>query len=170
MISLIAALARNRVIGIHNRLPWRLPADLKLFRRTTLGHAVIMGRKNYESIGRPLPQRRNIVLSTDPGYQAPGCDVQHSLAAALAAAGGDPEIFIIGGANLYAQAMPLAERMYLTLIEAEFDGDTWFPQYDEKEWQEIAREEHAPDADNPYRFSFLTLQRTRRPARTDHRD
>jgi dihydrofolate reductase len=170
MISLIAALARNRVIGIHNRLPWRLPADLKFFRRTTLGHAVIMGRKNYESIGRPLPQRRNIVLSTDPGYQAPGCEVRHSLAAALAAAGDDPEIFIIGGANLYAQAMPLAERMYLTLIEAEFDGDAWFPEYDEKEWREIAREEHAPDADNPYRFSFLTLQRTRRPARTDRRD
>ncbi len=170
MISIIAALARNRVIGIHNRLPWRLPADLKFFRRTTLGHAVIMGRKNYESIGRPLPQRQNIVLSTDSGYQAPGCQVRHSLAAALAAAGDDPEIFIIGGANLYAQALPLAERMYLTLIEAEFDGDAWFPEYDEREWREIAREEHAPDADNPYRFSFLTLQRARQPARTDRED
>lgn len=170
MISIIAALARNRVIGIDNRLPWRLPADLKFFRRTTLGHAVIMGRKNYESIGRPLPQRRNIVLSTDPGYRAPGCEVRHSLAAALAAAGDDPEIFIIGGANLYAQALPLAERMYLTLIEAEFDGDAWFPEYDEREWRETAREEHAPDADNPYRFSFLTLQRAYGPARTDRRD
>lgn len=170
MISIIAALARNRVIGIHNRLPWRLPADLKFFRRTTLGHAVIMGRRNYESIGRPLPQRRNIVLSADPDYQAPGCQVRHSLAAALAAAGDDPEIFIIGGANLYAQTIPLAERMYLTLIEAEFEGDAWFPEYDEREWREIAREERTPDTDNPYRFSFLTLQRDRRPARTDRRD
>ncbi len=169
MISIIAALARNRVIGVDNRLPWRLPADLKFFRCTTLGHAVIMGRKNYESIGRPLPQRRNIVLSTDPGYRAPGCEVRQSLAAALAAASDDPEIFIIGGANLYAQALPLAERMYLTLIEAEFAGDARFPDYDEKEWREIAREEHAPDADNPYRFSFLTLQRVRPPVHAGSR-
>ena len=159
IISIIAAVARNRVIGIHNRLPWRLPADLKYFRRTTLGHAVIMGRKNYESIGRPLPQRLNIVLSSDPGYRAPGCQVAHSLAAALAAAGDDPEVFIVGGAQVYAQAMPLAARMYLTLIDAEFAGDAWFPEYDEREWREIARTGHVPEPDNPYRFSFLTLQR-----------
>ena len=158
-VSIIAAMAHNRVIGIHNRLPWRLPADLKYFRRTTLGHTVIMGRKNYEAIGRPLPQRLNIVLSSDPGYHAPGCRVALSLAAALAAAGDDPEVFIIGGAQVYAQALPLAARMYLTLIDAEFAGDTWFPEYDEREWREIARTEHVPDADNPYRFSFLTLQR-----------
>ncbi len=158
-ISIIAAMARQRVIGLHNRLPWRLPADLSHFRRTTLGHAVIMGRKNYESIGRPLPQRLNIVLSSDPDYRAPGCRVVRSLAEALNAAGDDLEIFIIGGAQVYAQALPLAARMYLTLIDAEFEGDTWFPEYEEREWQEITRTEHAPDKDNPFPFSFLTLQR-----------
>lgn len=158
-VSIIAAMAHQRVIGLHNRLPWRLPADLSHFRRTTLGHAVIMGRKNYESIGKPLHQRLNIVLSSDPGYRAPGCRVVSSLAEALDAAGDDPEIFIIGGALVYAQALPLAARMYLTLIDGEFAGDTWFPEYDEREWCEIVRTEHAPDADNPYRLSFLTLQR-----------
>lgn len=159
-VSIIAAMARQRVIGLHNRLPWRLPADLSHFRRTTLGHAVIMGRKNHESIGKPLQQRLNIVLSSDPGYRAPGCQVVSSLAAAMDAAGDDPEIFIIGGARVYAQALPLASRMYLTLIDGEFVGDTWFPEYDELEWREISRAEHAPDSDNPYRLSFLTLQRT----------
>jgi dihydrofolate reductase len=159
-ISIIAAMARQRVIGVHNRLPWRLPADLGHFRRTTLDHAVIMGRKNYESIGRPLPERLNIVLSSNPGYRAPGCRVVMSLTEALDAAGADPEIFIIGGAQVYAQALPLAARMYLTLIDGDFDGDTWFPEYDEHEWREITRTEHAPDADNPYSLVFLTLQRT----------
>lgn len=159
-ISIIAALAHQRVIGQHNRLPWRLPADLSHFRRTTLGHAVIMGRRNYESIGRPLPERLNIVLSSDHGYHAPGCRVVSSLTEALDAAAGDPEIFIIGGAQVYAQALPLATRMYLTLIDGVFDGDTWFPEYAEREWREVARIEHAPDADNPYPYSFVTLQRT----------
>lgn len=158
-ISIIAALTHQRVIGVRNRLPWRLPADLSHFRRTTLGHAVIMGRKNYESIGRPLAQRLNIVLSSNPGFSAPGCQVVSTLDAALDAAGADPEIFIIGGAQVYAQALPLAARMYLTFIDAEFDGDTWFPEYNAHEWREIARTEHAPDDNNPYPFSFVTLLR-----------
>ena len=158
-ISIIAALAQRRVIGRNNSLPWRLPADLRHFRRITLGHAVIMGRKNYESIGRPLPERLNIVLSTDPDYPAPGCRVVTSLTEALDAAAGDPEIFIIGGAQVYAQALPLAARMYLTLIDGVFDGDTWFPEYDAREWQEITRTGYAPDSENLYALSFVTLQR-----------
>lgn len=158
-ISIIAAMAQRRVIGRNNTLPWRLPADLRHFRRITLGHAVIMGRKNYESIGRPLPERLNIVLSTDPGYRAPGCRVVSSLPEALDTAAGDPEIFIIGGAQVYAQALPLAARMYLTLIDGAVDGDTWFPEYDECEWREITRTGHAPDSENAYALSFVTLQR-----------
>lgn len=152
-------MTHQRVIGVRNRLPWRLPADLSHFRRTTLGHAVIMGRKNYESIGRPLAQRLNIVLSSNPNFSAPGCRVVSTLDEALDAAGADPEIFIIGGAQVYAQALPLTSRMYLTLIDAKIDGDTWFPEYDAHEWREIARTEHATDDNNPYPFSFVTLLR-----------
>ena len=158
-ISIIAAMARQRVIGLHNRLPWRLPADLSHFRSTTLGHTVIMGRKNYESIGRPLPGRLNVVLSSNPGYLAPGCRVVPSFNGALDAAGDDPEIFIIGGAQVYSQALPQTTRMYLTLIDAIIEGDTWFPEYESREWRETARTEYGPDAENPYPLSFLTLQR-----------
>ena len=158
-ISIIAAMTYQRVIGLHNRLPWRLPADLSHFRRTTIGHTVIMGRKNYESIGRPLPGRLNVVLSSNPGYLAPGCRVVSCLNDAWDAAGDDPEIFIIGGAQVYAQALPRTTRMYLTLIDAMIEGDTWFPEYENREWRETARTEHGPDAENPYALSFLTLQR-----------
>lgn len=158
-ISIIAAMTYQRVIGLHNRLPWRLPADLRHFRRTTFGHTVIMGRKNYESIGRPLPGRLNVVLSSNPGYHAPGCRVVSCLNEALDAAGDDPEIFIIGGAQVYTQALPLATRMYLTLIDAAIEGDTWFPKYENREWRETARTEYSPDSENPYALSFLTLQR-----------
>jgi len=131
LISIIAAVAENRAIGIHNRLPWHLPADLKYFRNKTLGHHVIMGRKNYQSIGKPLPQRTNIVITRDPGFDAPGCVVVNSIDAALAAADGDPEVFIIGGAGIYAQSLPFADRLYLTLVHHSFEGDTYFP---ELEW------------------------------------
>lgn len=160
-VSLIAALAENRVIGRNNALPWRLPADLKRFRRLTTGYPVILGRKNYESIGRPLPERRNIVVTRDRAYRAPGCIVVDSLDAAYAAAGAAAEIFIIGGAELYAQTLARADRMYLTFVHAAVAGDTYFPPVALDEWTEIARERHEADADHAYAYSFVTYDRAR---------
>jgi dihydrofolate reductase len=161
VVSIIAALAENRVIGADNALPWRLPEDLRHFRRLTTGHAVIMGRRNYESIGKPLPQRRNIVVSRNPGYVAPGCVVVPSLEAAFAAAGDDPEVFVIGGGEIYRQALARADRMYLTLVHATVAGDVRFPSYDARDWQERAREFHPPDERHAWGFSFVTLERRR---------
>lgn len=158
-VSLIAAMAENRVIGIHNRLPWHLPDDLKRFRRLTTGHTIIMGRRNYESIGKPLPQRRNIVVSRRPDYQAPGCVVVHSLEEALAVAGEDSEVFIIGGAEIYRQMMAIADRLYLTLVHADVDGDTFFPEFDTGQWQETARERHESDDRHRFACSFITYER-----------
>ncbi len=153
-LTLIAALARNRVIGRDNRLPWRLPADLRFFKQTTMGKPLLMGRLTWESIGRPLPGRRMIVLSRAPGYHAPGCIVIHSLAEALPAAGGVPEIMVIGGASVYAQSLPLAERLYLTQVETDLPGDAWFPEWDARDWRLDWEEAHLADAEHawPYRF------------------
>lgn len=158
-LSIIAALAENGIIGKDNALPWRLPADLKRFRRLTTGRAVIMGRRNYESIGRPLPERRNIVVTRQPGYTAPGCTVVSSLDAALAAGCGDTETFVIGGAEIYAQTLHLAERFYLTRVHADVAGDTVFPTFDATAWREISRERHEADAQHAYAYSFITLER-----------
>ena len=177
IISLISAMGRNRVIGINNTLPWRLPADLKHFKQITLGKPVLMGRKTYESIGKPLPGRANIIISGDSNYQMPGCSVVNSIDAALAAATGYEEIMVIGGAALYQQLLPRADRLYLTLIDENFNGDAWFPEYkpiasdhesagnpsallQRSQWHEIERTDHAPDAANPYHYSFLMLERT----------
>lgn len=162
-VSLIAALAENRVIGRANALPWRLPADLKRFRRLTTGHPVILGRKNYESIGRPLPDRTNIVVTRNAGYLAPGCIVVDSLAGAYVAAGDANEIFIIGGAELYAQTLRSADRLYLTQVHATVHGDTYFPDFDLRDWVEIERERHEADANHAYAYSFVTYDR-RRPS------
>jgi len=161
MLSLIVAMAENRVIGRDNALPWRLPNDLKHFRRITTGHPIIMGRKNYESIGRALPDRSNIVVTRSPGYVAPGCVVTHSVEAALAAAGDDPEVFVIGGAELYAQTLAHARRMYLTLVHANVTGATLFPELDWSAWRESTRVRHEADAAHAYAYSFLTLERAR---------
>ena len=158
-VSLIAAMAENRVIGVNNELPWRLPADLKHFRALTTGHHVIMGRRNYESIGKPLPDRTNIVVTRNPDYRAPGCFVAHSLEQALARAQEDPEIFVIGGAEIYRQAFARADRLYLTLVRANIDGDTYFPSFDERQWREIGREPHGSDEKNPYAYMFVTYDR-----------
>ena len=158
-VSLIAAMAENRVIGVNNTLPWRLPADLRHFRRVTTGHHVIMGRRNYESIGKPLPDRTNIVVTRNPSYRAPGCLVKHSIEDALAAAQNDPEVFVIGGAEIYRQALDRADRLYLTLVHAQIEGDTYFPPVDEKQWQEISRERHEPDEMNPHACTFLVYDR-----------
>jgi dihydrofolate reductase len=160
-LSLIAAMDRNRLIGAGNALPWRLPADLQRFRRITLGKPVLMGRRTWESIGRPLPGRDNLVVSRRPGFRPVGVRVFPSVEAALEAAAAADEVVCIGGAALYAELLPRADRMYLTLIDHVFEGDAWFPLYDRAGWVEKAREDHEPDARNPYGFSFLVLDRKR---------
>lgn len=154
VISLVAAMAGNRVIGAGNRLPWHLPADLQRFKRLTMGAPVIMGRKTHESIGRALPGRRNIVVTRRPGASWDGCEVAGSLDAALAAARDAPEVFVIGGAELYAAVLPRADRLYLTLIDADYPGDTLFPEFDAADWRETARE----PGDG---FAFVTFERAR---------
>jgi dihydrofolate reductase len=138
-ISIIAAMARNRVIGINNTLPWRLPEDLKHFKALTLGHHILMGRKTYESLGRPLPGRTSVVITRSQDLKVPGCLVANSIAKAVAACDDDNEIFFIGGEELYRQALDIADRIYLTEINAEFAGDAWFPEFDMNLWQEAGR-------------------------------
>ena len=152
-------MAENRVIGRANRLPWRLPADLRRFKSVTMGKPVIMGRKTYESIGTPLPGRSNIVVTRDPDYRAPGCQVVHSLEQALEAGAGHAEVMVIGGAELYRQALGRAQRIYLTLVRAEVEGDTLFPDIEPQQWRELERESHRADERNQYDYDFVTLQR-----------
>jgi dihydrofolate reductase len=159
IISLIAAVARNRVIGKRGSLPWYLPADLKHFQEVTKGKSIIMGRKTYESIGKPLPDRRNIVLTRDRFYKQGGCIVVHSLADALEAAGRSDEVMVIGGEEIYHEFLPFADRMYLTLIDAGFLGDAFFPEFDKSEWEEKSRQDFQPDEENPLPYSFVVLER-----------
>ena len=155
ILSAIVAVARNGVIGKDNTLPWRLPADLQYFKKTTSGHHIILGRKNYEDIRRPLPNRVNIVLSRQVGYEAPGCVVLPSLEAAiqLAQGAGETECFVCGGAEIYRLAMPMVQRLYLTKIDADFEGDVAMPDLGSG-WKEEWSEDHLPDEKNlwPYRF------------------
>jgi dihydrofolate reductase len=162
-VSIIAAVARNGVIGIGGRLPWNLPADLRQFRRLTWGKPILMGRKTHESIGKALPGRTNIVVSSDPAYRAGNCLVAHSLEEALQMAADAEEAMIVGGAGLYRQALPIAPRLYLTRVHADVAGDTFFPSLTEAEWQEVEREDHEADAENPLPYSFLVLQRHNAP-------
>jgi len=164
-VSLIAAVAENGVIGNANALPWRLPADLKRFRRLTLGHPIIMGRRSFESIGRPLPQRQNIVV-TRGTLNAAGCVVAHTLADAFASVADGVEVFVIGGGDIYTQTIGRADRIYLTEVHARIDGDTYFPNFDRRHWRETERERHEPDAEHGYAYSFVTLERDheRQPA------
>ena len=159
-ISLVAAMAQDRVIGKDNQMPWHLPADLAHFKRVTLGKPIVMGRNTFESIGRPLPGRLNIVVTRDASLKLDGCTVVNDLDAALAAAGDVDEVKIIGGANLYAQFLPRADRLYLTLIDAVFEGDAHFPDYSGVQWDEIEREVHGPDEKNGYAYTFVTLERS----------
>jgi dihydrofolate reductase len=152
-------MADNRVIGHENRLPWHLPADLQHFKAITIGKPVLMGRKTWESIGRPLPGRTNIVITRDAGYIAEGCVVAHSLEEAVRAAGEVAEVMVIGGAQLYREALPLADTLYLTLVHAEFQGDTRFPEWRAEQWRETGRTDHEPDDRNPHAYSFITLER-----------
>ena len=161
LISLIAAMDENRLIGIDNRLPWQLPADLQYFRQVTMGKPILMGRKTYESIGRPLPGRMNIVLTSDPAFTADGCTVVHSVEEALNAAAGNDEVMVIGGASVYRHMLPIAQRLYMTLVHAQFEGDTHFPVIEPDEWREVERVDHPADERNAYHYSFVRYQRRR---------
>ena len=158
-VAIVVAMAENRVIGRDNRLPWHLPADLRHFKQVTVGKPVLMGRKTHESIGRPLPERTNIVVTRDRSYTATGCIVAHSIESALKAADDHEEVMVIGGTDLYWQLLPRADRIYLTLVHAEFKGDALFPEINESKWREVERMDCAPDERNPWPYSFIRLER-----------
>jgi dihydrofolate reductase len=163
LVSLVVAAAANGVIGRDNAMPWHLPEDLAHFKRLTLGHPVVMGRKTYESIlatlGKPLPGRTNIVITRQPGFAAPGCAVVGSLDAALDAARGAEEVFVIGGAEIYRLALARADRVYLTRIDAAFEGDATFPALDPVEWRETTREDHPATGSRSFGFAFVRYER-----------
>lgn len=160
IISLIWAMDENRLIGVDNCLPWKLPADMQWFRRHTLGKPIIMGRKTFDSFGgRPLPERTNIVVTRDKTYCAEGAVVVYSIEEALQAAGDAEEVMIIGGASFYEQLLPRADRLYITQVHGCFKGDAWFPGFDMSEWKEVAREEHAADEKNSNDCTFLCFER-----------
>ncbi len=164
IISLIAAVSKNLVIGKNNDLPWHLPDDMKFFMQTTKGHHCIMGRKNYDSIPdkfRPLPNRTNIVVTRQKGFKAPGCIVVNDIEKALELSkkNGETEVFIIGGAEIYRQGMSVTQRMYLTEIQAEIHGDVFFPEFKKDSWKEMKRVHHAADERHVYAFDFVVYDR-----------
>ena len=158
-LSIIVAMDDNQLIGKNNDLPWHLPADLGYFKRVTTGKTVLMGRKTYESIGRPLPNRRNIVISRNSAFEAPGCEVVEGIDQALALTQDDIEVMIMGGASFYEQMLPQADRLYITQIEGSFEGDAYFPVFDRDDFVETQRETHAPDEKNPHVYHFTVLER-----------
>jgi dihydrofolate reductase len=160
IISLICATSQNGVIGLNNQLPWHLPADLAHFKKLTMGHHILMGRKTYESIGRPLPGRTNIVITRQQNFQADGCLIVHSLEEAIELCQGDDEVFVIGGAEIYQQTLPVADKIYLTIIHQDFEGDTLLFEIDKTIWREITRKDFEPDEKNKFDYSFLTLEKS----------
>ena len=158
-ITLVAAMARNRAIGLDGAMPWHLPRELKHFKAVTFGHPIVMGRKTWESIGRPLPGRQNIVVTRNLEYRADGCDVVASLEAAVGVADGE-EVMVIGGGELYRQALPHADRMVLTRVDCEPEADTWFPDWDPADWTELSAREELPDEANPHAYRVIDLVRT----------
>lgn len=159
MISLILAASQNGAIGCNNRLPWHLPADLAHFKNLTLGHYVLMGRKTYQSIGRPLPGRTNIIITRQLDFWADGCKIAHSLHEGIALCPPNDEIFIIGGANIFAQALPYAGKIYLTRIHADFAGDTFLFDLNPAIWRETSHHDFAPDEKNKWPYSFLAFEK-----------
>lgn len=157
-------MADNRVIGIKNRLPWKLPGDMQWFRKNTMGKPIIMGRLTFESFGaKPLPGRRNIIISRDANYGAnrteEDIEVYTSIESALEAIKNTAEVMIIGGMSLYEQSLPLADRLYMTLVHADIEGDAWFPEFDTGEWAQVSRADHEADENNPYPYSFVIMDR-----------
>jgi dihydrofolate reductase len=160
ILSLIAAHAKNRVIGKDNAMPWHLPADLAYFKKVTLGKPIIMGRKTYESIGRPLPGRMNIIISRDPSYQVQGCETVTSVEQALLLIQAVDEVMVIGGGSIYEHCLPFADKLYITHIDAEIEGDTYFPFYDtDHDWQKIASELYPADDKNKFSLEFSVYQK-----------
>lgn len=160
-ISIIVAVDKNWLIGKRGGLPWRLPADLKHFQVLTTGHTVIMGRKTYDSIGKPLPNRINIVISRNDDLNIPGCITVKSMQEAIESSSNDQEIFVMGGAEIYSQFVPFTQKIYLTKIHHQFDGDIFFPKLDLSEWRETGRQDFEVDDKNQYKYSFLILEKTR---------
>ena len=160
-ISILVAMAKNRVIGRNNALPWQLPPDLKRFKELTMGHHIVMGRKTYESIGRPLPGRTSVIITRQPDYQVPGAIVVASIDQALKVCSEgkeiDQEIFVIGGAQIYRQSLGLCQRIYITEIQQEFDGDTLFPELNQPEWRETSREKHRLNDGDGLEYHFVVL-------------
>ena len=162
-ITLIAALASNNVIGRSNQVPWKIPGEQAYFKKMTMGHPIVMGRKTWDSIGRPLPGRRNVVVTRNRQFVAPGAEAVASLDEALAQTGDAGEIFIIGGGELYVQALPHAHRLLLTEIDAEVEGDAFFPVFDRSQWLETSRVRHLPTQDRPFSYSFVVYERRQQP-------
>lgn len=157
-LSIIVAMASNRTIGANNTLPWRCPEDLQHFKKLTMGHHMIMGRKTFDSIGKPLPGRTTVIVTRNKYLKIDGCTVAHSLEEAIAACANDSEIFIVGGAELYTQALPLADVLYITEIQQRVEGDAHFPPFDKSEWKEIAREKRSQSEPQPLEYHFVTYQ------------
>lgn len=161
MVSMIVAMDRNHGIGVENRLPWRLPDDMKRFRDLTMGHHLVIGRKTYESIGRPLPGRQMIILTRDPAFRVEGCTTAGSIleAAAIARSRDDTELFIGGGAEIYRQALDITDRIYLTLVDTDVEADAFFPELSDGDWVEVESMHHSEDENHQYSFTFKTLIR-----------
>jgi len=159
LVSLIWAMDKYRLIGCNNALPWQLPADMAWFRKNTMGKPILMGRKTYESIGRPLPGRTNLILTRQQDLQIGGCTVVHDLAAAMATVAGAEEIMVMGGAEIYALLLPHADRLYITEIDAAFNGDAWFPAFDRNAWHTLSSESHQADERNICPYTFTILER-----------
>lgn len=160
IVSIIVAMDKNRVIGKDNKLPWRLPRELQYVKKTTMGHPIIMGRKNYESIGKPLPGRRNMILTRKNNYSAEGCEIVHSVEDVFKMCEGEDEIFIFGGEQIYRLFLPYTEKLYITRIHNEFEGDTFFPEIDWNEWKEVSSFQGITDEKNPYTYFFHVYERT----------
>lgn len=160
-ISAIVAVSDNGVIGQDNRLIWHLPNDLKHFKAITLNKPIVMGRKTYESIGRPLPQRRNIILSSNKKLMIPGCEVMHSIEEILEATKNESELMITGGGEIYRLFMPYVTYLYITYVHVELPGETTFPALNEREWREVSRKKHDPDASHAYEYAFVELEKTK---------
>lgn len=158
IVTQVVAISENHVIGKNNKLLWYLPNDLKHFKDITSGHTVIMGRKTFDSVGKPLPRRRNIIITRQTIF-IEGCEVVNSVEEALALCAGEQEVFIVGGAEIYRQSLPLTDRVYLTIVHKEFDGDSFYPELDKNEWKEVDREDHQPDEKNALPYSFITMER-----------
>lgn len=155
VITAIVAMSENQVIGHNNQLPWHLPADLKHFKKVTLNHTILMGRKTYESIGKPLPNRRNVILTQDRSFKAEGCEIVHDIQSTLAF----DDLYVIGGTQVFKLFWPYINKLHLTLIHKKIEGDTFFPGFNVEEWRLISREDHQADEDNPFDYSFLVLEK-----------